>query len=50
MMDLYDHYDEELVQLTREAHRPAWWKKVDIEDRGLIGMETPRPLRSWSSA
>jgi transcriptional regulator with XRE-family HTH domain len=40
MMDLYDHYDEELLQLAREAHRPGWWKKFGIEDRGYIAMET----------
>ncbi len=40
MMDLYDHYDEDLLQLAREAHRPGWWKRYNIEDRGLIGMET----------
>jgi len=40
MMDLYDHYDPDLVQLAREAHRPGWWKKFGIEDRGFIDMET----------
>lgn len=40
MMDLYDHYDPDLLQLAREAHRPGWWKKFGIEDRGFIDMET----------
>ncbi|MGH3759921.1 helix-turn-helix domain-containing protein [Actinophytocola sp.] len=40
MMDLYDHYDPDLVQLAREAHRPGWWRKFGIEDRGFIDMET----------
>jgi transcriptional regulator with XRE-family HTH domain len=40
MMDLYDQYDPDLVDLAREASRPGWWKKYNIEDRGYIGMET----------
>jgi transcriptional regulator with XRE-family HTH domain len=40
MMDLYDHYDPDLLQLARESRRPGWWKKFGIEDRGLIDMET----------
>lgn len=40
MMDLYDHYDADLVELAREAHRPGWWKRFNIEDRGFIDLET----------
>lgn len=40
MMDLYDQYDPELVDLARDAKRPGWWTKYNIEDRGYIGMET----------
>jgi transcriptional regulator with XRE-family HTH domain len=40
MMDVYDQYDPDLVDLAREANRPGWWKKYNIEDRGYIGMET----------
>lgn len=40
MMDVYDRYDPDLVQLAREAQRPGWWKKFGIEDRGFIDMET----------
>lgn len=40
MMDIYDHYDPDLVDLAREANRPGWWKKYNIDDRGYIGMET----------
>lgn len=40
MMDLYDHYDPDLLDLAREANRPGWWTKYNVEDRGFIGMET----------
>lgn len=40
MMDLYDNYDPDLIQLAREARRPGWWKKFGIDDRGLIDLET----------
>ena len=40
MMDLYDHYDPDLLQLARESRRPGWWKKYGIEDRGFIDLET----------
>ena len=40
MMDLYDHYDPDLLDLARESRRPGWWKRFNIEDRGLIDMET----------
>lgn len=40
MMDLYDLYDPGLIELAREAHRPGWWKKFGIEDRGFIDLET----------
>jgi hypothetical protein len=40
MMDLYDHYDPDLLDLARESRRPGWWKKYGIEDRGFMDMET----------
>jgi transcriptional regulator with XRE-family HTH domain len=40
MMDLYDHYDPDLLDLARAANKPGWWTKYDIEDRGFIDMET----------
>jgi transcriptional regulator with XRE-family HTH domain len=40
MMDLYDHYDPELLDLVREANRPGWWTKYGVDDRGYISMET----------
>jgi hypothetical protein len=40
MMDLYDHYDPDLLDLARAANRPGWWTKYNIDDRGYIGMET----------
>jgi hypothetical protein len=40
MMDIYDHYAPDLVDLAREANRPGWWQKYNVDDRGLISMET----------
>ncbi|MGQ0840697.1 helix-turn-helix domain-containing protein [Actinokineospora sp.] len=40
MMDLYDCYDEELMEQVRRAAPPGWWTKFGINDRGYIGMET----------
>jgi len=40
MMDIYDRYDPDLVDLVREANRPGWWTKYDVDDRGYISMET----------
>lgn len=40
MMDLYDHYDETLIELARDAARQGWWTKYNIDGRGFIGMET----------
>jgi transcriptional regulator with XRE-family HTH domain len=40
MMDIYDEYDPDLIDLVREANRPGWWTKYDIDDQGFISMET----------
>ncbi len=40
MMDLYDIYDPELLDLVREANRPGWWTKYGIDDYGFVSMET----------
>ncbi|SFB48783.1 Helix-turn-helix domain-containing protein [Amycolatopsis marina] len=40
MMDLYDHYDADLLDLARAAKRKGWWHAYGIKDRGYIGMET----------
>lgn len=40
MMDFYDVYDPELLDLVREANRPGWWTKYGIDDRGYISTET----------
>jgi transcriptional regulator with XRE-family HTH domain len=40
MMDTYDQYIPDLVDLVREANRPGWWTKYNIDDRGYISMET----------
>lgn len=40
MMDFYDIYDPELLDLVREANRPGWWTKYGIDDYGFISAET----------
>ncbi|HEX6353583.1 helix-turn-helix domain-containing protein [Actinophytocola sp.] len=40
MMDIYDHYDPDLLDLAREANRPGWWARYTVDDRGWISMET----------
>lgn len=39
-MDIYDHYDPDLVDLARDAAKPGWWRKYGIDGHGFIGMET----------
>jgi len=42
MMDLYDHYDPDLLDMARAANRPAWWTpffRRCTENRGYVGLE-----------
>ncbi|WP_232376341.1 DUF5753 domain-containing protein [Amycolatopsis aidingensis] len=39
-MDLYDSYEEDLLELARAGRRRGWWKIYDVHDQGYIGMET----------
>lgn len=40
MMDIYDEYDPDLLDMVRAANRPGWWTKYNIDDQGFISMET----------
>ena len=40
MMDIYDQYDPDLIDLVREANRPGWWTKYNIDEGGYISTET----------
>jgi hypothetical protein len=40
MMDVYDQYDGDLMELARQAKRPGWWTTYGIRDRGFFGLET----------
>ncbi len=40
MMDLYDIYDAELLELARAAKEKGWWRAYGIEDRGYVDLET----------
>jgi transcriptional regulator with XRE-family HTH domain len=39
-MDIYDHYDETLVDEAREAAKPPWFRAYGIEDMGYVDVET----------
>lgn len=40
MMDFYDIYDPDLVELARAAREKGWWRAYGIEDRGYVDLET----------
>lgn len=40
MLDLYDHYDPELLDLARAAKRKGWWRDCGVEDRAYVDLET----------
>jgi transcriptional regulator with XRE-family HTH domain len=40
MMDVYQTYDEHLLDLARKAMKPGWWTPYGIRDRGFLGLET----------
>ncbi|MFC4854793.1 Scr1 family TA system antitoxin-like transcriptional regulator [Actinophytocola glycyrrhizae] len=39
-MDIYDHYDETLVEEAREAAKPPWFRAYGIKDMGYVDVET----------
>jgi hypothetical protein len=39
-MDTYDQYIPDLVDLVREANRPGWWQKYNIDEGGFLSTET----------
>jgi transcriptional regulator with XRE-family HTH domain len=40
MMDLYDVYDEALLDLVRRARHPGWWKAHGISNKDFIALES----------
>jgi hypothetical protein len=40
MMDLYDHYDPDLIDEAVRARKPGWWTKYGVENRGYIDIES----------
>ena len=40
MMDLYDHYDEDVVDLIHEARQPGWWQGYRIANLDYVAWET----------
>lgn len=40
MMDLYDIYDPDLLDLARAARERGWWRAYGVEDRGYVDLET----------
>lgn len=39
-MDIYDEYDESLVEQAREAAKPPWFRSYGIQDLGYVDVET----------
>ena len=39
-MDIYDHYDPDLIELARDAAKPGWWRKYGLDNHGFIPMES----------
>ncbi|MBQ0922535.1 helix-turn-helix domain-containing protein [Saccharopolyspora endophytica] len=51
MMDLYDAYDPELVDLARSAKAKPWWHAYGITSRGYFDLEEEAvSVRDWQSA
>lgn len=40
MMDLYDRFDEGLLDAVRAAHRPSWFTAYGVQDLGYTDAET----------
>lgn len=40
MMDVYDHYDPDLIDQVRDALRPGWWTAFGLRDMGYVDVET----------
>lgn len=40
MMDIYDVYDSDLLDLVREALKPRWFRRYSPEDMGYVDIET----------
>ncbi|MET0237391.1 MAG: helix-turn-helix transcriptional regulator, partial [Kibdelosporangium sp.] len=40
MMDLYDCYDEDLLEETREALKPPWYRAYGLKNMGYLDVET----------
>ncbi|GAA4543110.1 helix-turn-helix domain-containing protein [Amycolatopsis samaneae] len=40
MMDLYDAYEDGLLDATREAYKPGWWRAFGLKDFGYVDVET----------
>ncbi|MGW0894762.1 helix-turn-helix domain-containing protein [Saccharopolyspora sp. NPDC002578] len=40
MMDLYDSYDPDVLDLARAAKQKGWWRAYGVEDRGYVDLET----------
>ncbi|MEU6129606.1 helix-turn-helix transcriptional regulator [Saccharopolyspora sp. NPDC047091] len=40
MMDLYDGYDPDVLELARAAKQKGWWRAYGVEDRGYVDLET----------
>jgi transcriptional regulator with XRE-family HTH domain len=39
MMDLYDHFDAELLEMARKAKEKGWWRSYGLDNRGYVAVE-----------
>jgi DNA-binding XRE family transcriptional regulator len=40
MMDVYDHYDPDLIDDVRDTLKPRWWMKFGMRSLGYVDLET----------
>lgn len=40
MMDVYDHRDDNLIELARDAAKKAWWRQYSPTGMGYVDVET----------
>ncbi|MET0135726.1 MAG: hypothetical protein ABW215_19265, partial [Kibdelosporangium sp.] len=40
MLDLYDKYDEDLLDEVREARKPSWYRAFGMKNLGYVHVET----------
>jgi transcriptional regulator with XRE-family HTH domain len=39
MMDLYDHRDDDLLEMARKAKEKGWWRLYGVDNKGYVPLE-----------